>query len=123
MKNLILLTITLIAISKKAQAIEMLIYKTPKKATKIEISFLDGVKVNDDCLKNKKECLLIMNKSVKPVIQSHKLSIGNPASEFCHAAGGASAILEDQKHNEYDFCLFEKKYYVDSWDFYKKYKK
>ena len=49
--------------------------------------------------------------------------IGNPASIFCSRGGGLSVILEDKNHNEYDFCKISEKYFVDSWDLYKWYKK
>lgn len=115
--------LTLILMMTQGHSLELYLFTTPKNSQKIEITKLEGVKVNSECQKDKIHCLELLNKPVKNPVQSHKESVGNPASDFCHAAGGSSAILEDKKHNEYDFCLFDKKYFIDSWDFYRKFKK
>lgn len=99
--------------------------KTDSKTTKkFVISRLEGMQVNNTCIKEKSHCLEVLSKPKREIIKKDSDGpIGNPASDFCLSSNGASAILEDKKHNEYDYCVLENKYYVDSWDFFKKYRK
>lgn len=97
-----------------------------KQKREIKVQKLNGMNVNDECIKSKSECLSLLSISKKnekdksPKIPDSlvKHPVGNPASDFCEAHNGNSAILHDQKNNEYDYCLMKGKYFVDSWDFY-----
>lgn len=90
----------------------------------IDIELLNGMHVNSLCLKNKVECLSLLKKqtSVKNSPKSQGHVLGNPASIFCNSIGGKSEILKDKKNNEYDFCVLNDKYFIDSWDLYKTYR-
>ena len=110
--------------TKSANALELYLKTDSNRTKKFIISKLEGIQVNAECLKDKKHCLELLSKPKNPNEKKESDgSIGNPASDFCLVKNGASAILEDKKHNEYDYCVFENKFYVDSWDFYKKYRK
>lgn len=89
---------------------------------KVAIHKWEGMRVNAECVQGPKECLAVLAKApVKAEEKGPGKTVGHPASKFCAAKGGRSAIFEDQKHNQYDYCIFEK-FYVDSWDLYRKYK-
>lgn len=92
------------------------------KSEKIEIVTVDNMKVSESCSKNKKSCFALFDRKKVSVHKKTKLR-GNPASIYCHEKGGFSSIFKDEKNNEYDFCRFEKDFYVDSWDLYKRYAK
>lgn len=115
------LVFALILLSTNVVA-ETELFFTPEKnqIQKIKFDKLNGVLVNDLCLKEKKECLKLIEAIKKNKIESvksdKKAPLGNPASTNCEAHGGQSEILRDAKHNEYDFCVLNKKYFVDSWD-------
>lgn len=122
--KMILFTFFFLYLTPLAQALELTLKTDPKTVKKFNISKLHGIQVNSECIRNKSHCLKLL--SQEKIAVDNKRSdgtIGNPASDYCHSAGGSSEILEDKKHNEYDYCVFEDKYYVDSWDFYKKYKR
>lgn len=96
-----------------------------KTQKKISIMQVDNLDMNSTCAKNKKKCMQVITKSImtpKKIKDDH-LTIGNPASDFCQANEGHSAILEDEKHNQYDYCIFNNIYFIDSWNFFKKYNK
>lgn len=80
---------------------------------------VDGLNVSESCSKNKKSCWKYFDQKVKNPHVKTKLK-GNPASIFCGEINGVSAIVKDSKNNEYDFCRFQKDYYVDSWDLFKR---
>lgn len=92
------------------------------KSQKIEIVTVDDMKVSEACSKYKKSCFSSFDRKKISVHKKTKLK-GNPASIYCHEKGGRSLIFRDAKNNEYDFCKFEKDFYVDSWDLYKRYAK
>jgi len=97
---------------------EVFTWATEKnKEQKVEIKKLDGILVNDECFSNKTVCLKIIAavKKDKSQKKPEKGPLGNPASTKCSMNKGQSEILRDGKHNEYDFCLFEQKYLIDSW--------
>lgn len=112
MKYLFLLFI-FVSITAKSEVFTHKFSKGP--ARKIKIEKLSGFHVNSKCIENKNECLALISKPKKGETQN--LS-GNPASDFCSANNGKSEILRDSKNNEYDFCVLNDKYFVDSWDFY-----
>ncbi len=121
--KILIITICL-TFASSLSALELLVRTDSKTVKKIDVSELQGVHVNSECLREKNHCLKILSqeKKVLPKKRTDQ-TIGNPASDFCHSAVGSSIILEDKKHSEYDYCLLEDKYFVDSWDFFKKYKK
>lgn len=105
---------------------EVLLHKSSNApAKKINIEKLNGLHVNIECIQNKKECLTFITNSKKTdpasISQTKQFQhvLGNPASNFCETNKGSSEILSDLKNNEYDYCVFENKYFVDSWDFYR----
>lgn len=108
-------------ISNLLQAEVMTHYFSQKEKRLINIEKLNGMNVNDECLKNKSECraLLTITKPSKKTDSKTNHPRGNPASEYCESIQGNPAILHDQKNNEYDYCLLKGKYFVDSWDLYK----
>lgn len=89
-----------------------------KSVQKIQIEILNGMKVNSTCFKEKIACLKILDSIQKTHIELkiEKGPLGNPASAYCESHNGQPEILRDAKNNEYDFCLLDKKYLVDSWD-------
>jgi putative hemolysin len=110
----------LILVSTNIRAEEYFFTPERNKTIKIKFEKLNGVLVNDLCLKEKKECLKLIDSIKKNKIETvktdKKAPLGNPASTNCEAHQGQSEILRDAKHNEYDFCVLDKKYFVDSWD-------
>lgn len=91
---------------------------------KIQIQKLQGLSVNAECAQEAKLCLeVISQKPIKAEAPGPMKTVGNPASKYCSSKGGASVILEDKDHNQYDYCFFKEKYLVDSWDLYRKEKK
>ena len=91
---------------------------------KIQIQKLQGLSVNAECAQESKQCLELIGKTpIKAVAPGPMKTVGNPASKFCTSKGGASVIMEDKDHNQYDYCYFNAKYLVDSWDLYRKEKK
>lgn len=90
----------------------------------IQIQKVQGLSVNAECARKIQDCLKLV--SVVPMKAEPKGpmgTVGNPASNYCASKGGASVILEDKGHNQYDYCVFKEKYLVDSWDLYRKEKK
>lgn len=95
-------------------------------AKKINIELLNGMHVNQKCIEAQSDCLSVLNKLKKTgdkSIAPYPKLVGNPASNHCQQSGGYSEILHDEKNNEYDYCVFNEKYFVDSWDFYKQKRK
>lgn len=91
---------------------------------KIQFQKLEGLTVNAECAREAKLCLELISKApVKTETPGPLGTLGNPASKYCGSKGGASVILEDKGHNQYDYCVFKEKYLVDSWDLYRKEKK
>lgn len=86
---------------------------------KINVEKLESFHVNDECIKEKKKCLALLKIPKKTITTkaSHDLA-GNPASLFCRDQNGKAEILHDSKNNEYDYCVLDNKYFIDSWDFY-----
>lgn len=123
MKLLLLMIISLPSFSADNNSPKELYYQLEKNKTEtISIVLINDMKVNNECLKNKKMCLDILSVPVKSKLIEEKLS-GNPASIFCFNKKGESIILRDNKFNEYDYCKFPGGMMVDSWDFFGKYKK
>lgn len=93
-----------------------------KTEQKIKMTKLNGMTVNEVCMKEKKACLKIIESVIKNRVEKKTEAgpLGNPASINCEANKGQSEVLRDSKNNEYDFCLLEKKYLVDSWDLMKR---
>lgn len=90
----------------------------------LKISTFDKLHVNAECLQEKKTCLKLIEKFRAVRFEKEQSGqLGNPASHFCQNAGGEILILEDKKHNEYDYCKISEKYMVDSWDLYRRFKK
>jgi putative hemolysin len=111
------LFLSILSFSAKAEVFTHKISSSPAREIKIEK--LNGLHVNIECIQNKNECLSLVKTSVKnskTKKESHVL--GNPASDFCIANNGKSEILKDKNNNEYDYCIFKDKYFVDSWNFY-----
>jgi hypothetical protein len=108
-------------LSLESQA-EIMMLKTDQiSVKKIEIKKLESFHVNDDCIKEKKKCLALLNIPKKNILLKGNFNLaGNPASLFCREQSGKSEILYDSKNNEYDYCVLNNKYFVDSWDFYNK---
>lgn len=119
MKKLLLL-INLISFNAQAEVLFHKINKGPAK--KIKITKLNGFHVNDECLKNKAECLSLISNLPKMPMKTPEVKdprvLGNPASDFCSANNGSAEILQDKRNNEYEYCVLKEKYLVDSWDFY-----
>lgn len=92
-----------------------------KTVKKIRISKLSGLNVNEDCFAEKEKCLKSIEAFRKSKVEKkeNKTETGNPASVYCEERMGQSEILRDSKQNEYDFCLIEKKYLIDSWSLFK----
>ena len=100
---------------------ELLLEATKQK---LSIQKLQGLQVNKECAANSKACLAVLSQApTKSLGQGPEGTVGHPASKFCGVKGGSSVILVDEKHNQYDYCIFQGKYFVDSWDLYRKYKK
>lgn len=94
--------------------------------SKINIVELDGMLVNENCLKQKKDCLMFFiknEKKQKKIVQKDHVQAGNPASIYCSSVHGASEIYTDIGNNQYDFCNFDEKYIIDSWSLLKRFKK
>jgi putative hemolysin len=120
------LILFLLTFQTSAFALDLYLKVDPATTRTLRVSLLNGIRVSSECTLEKKHCLELLSKKghFKNTKSTEvKTTLGNPASINCEKSGGASAILEDEKHNEYDYCVFENKYYVDSWDFYKKFKK
>lgn len=117
-----LLLLSIFSFKARSEVFTHKFSKAPAREIKIEQ--LNGFHVNDECIKNKKECLsLILRPFKEDPIKSAKTKqaphvLGNPASDFCKVNHGNSEILQDKKNNEYDYCVFKDKYFVDSWDFF-----
>lgn len=114
MKIIILLSL----VSLVLHAEEFIFYSDSNKSEKISIQRLNGLHVNARCLKEKKDCLKVIEsiKKDKVELKNVKGPLGNPASINCKTHHGQSEILRDHQNNEYDYCLLEKKYLIDSWD-------
>lgn len=116
------LALIIFSISGLSMAEDLFFTPERNKIEKIKFEKMNGVLVNDLCLKEKKECSKLIEEIKKNKIDrkkekaAKKEPLGNPASTNCEANNGQSEILRDDKHNEYDFCLLKKKYFVDSWD-------
>jgi len=113
-----IVTILLFLFSSTYLKAEVFTWATEKnKELKVEIQKLDNILVNEECIKNKTICKKIIDevKKNKSETKPEKGPLGNPASTKCSLNKGQSEILRDNKHNEYDFCLFEQKYLIDSW--------
>lgn len=89
----------------------------PGKKVSVQITKFEGVLVNEECAQNKVTCqkLISSARKQKAPRPKEKGPLGNPASQNCSFHQGQSEILRDEKHNDYDFCLFEGKYLIDSW--------
>lgn len=112
----------LLTLCASLEAKEILLMRLNEGQKEIVVQKLEGLDVNDLCLKASKKCLEKINE--KPKIETKSDSVaGNPASLFCEAKGGRSLILEDKKRNEYDYCELSDGYVVNSWHMYKKFKK
>lgn len=118
MKTLILICLWSIPLISWGE--ELLLEATKQK---FKVEKLEGLQVNGECLKAREACLAMLAKAPAPIPKGPENTVGHPASKYCHAKGGASVILIDVKHNQYDYCLFQNKYLVDSWDLYRKYNK
>lgn len=107
--------------SQAAKAQVMTFHPDSKTEKKIKISKLNGLNVSEDCLSEKEKCQKSIEafRKTKAALSASRTEAGNPASAYCEARSGQSEILRDNKNNEYDFCLIEKKYLIDSWDLYK----
>ena len=91
-----------------------------KKSVPIEILTKDNVKINSLCLKLDKKCKALMATKLKINKVKHQDG-SHPASVGCEQKGGESIILQDDKRNDYDFCLFKDGSMIDSWDLEKSY--
>jgi putative hemolysin len=110
------------ALSVSLEAKEILLMRLNEGQKEIAVQKFEGMDVNDLCFKASKKCLEKINE--KPKIETKSESVaGNPASLFCEAKGGRSLILEDKKHNEYDYCELSDGFIINSWHMYKKNKK
>lgn len=102
-------------------------YRPDKQTIKIiKIEKYEGLHVNEQCLLDKKKCIKLFdgNKIYKlQTANNPKEFAGNQASDFCRSIKGSPVILEDKKNNEYDYCKFQNKYFVDAWDLFKMYQK
>lgn len=86
----------------------------------IEILEKSKLHINENCYKNFEECSKFLKSKIKSKHIENKKNnlIGNPASHFCLTAGGSPEIFHDNLNKQYDFCNFEEKYIIDSWDYY-----
>lgn len=93
-----------------------LVYQYDKKtSSKIVITNFHGMNASESCLKAAKECSKLIDKKKIRLDKIPGLK-GNPASIACEEIGGSPAILKDEKFNDYEYCLLEKNYFIDSWD-------
>ena len=95
------------------------------KSSEIEIFEIEKLHVNKLCFEHYQDCLTFLKEKVnsKAVTFPKSPPVGHPASQFCQSANGRSEIFHDQKYNQYDFCAFDEKYIIDSWNFYNRFKK
>lgn len=94
--------------------------------SKINIVELDGMWVNEFCYKHKKDCLMFFinkEKAPKKELKKDPLQAGNPASLYCNSIGGVSEIYTDAENNQHDYCNFNDKYIIDSWNLIKRFKR
>ena len=91
----------------------------------IKIFNKDNLHINENCFKNFIECKNYFQKNAnsKKMITKTSNLIGHPAGQFCINSNGTPEIFYDVKNNQYDFCNFNEKYIVDSWDFYNRFNK
>jgi putative hemolysin len=54
--------------------------------------------------------------------KTSQIQAPHPASHFCIKSTGKSEIYYDSENNQHDYCVFENKFIIDSWDFYKRFK-
>lgn len=52
--------------------------------------------------------------------QEPRVSIANPASEFCVKSGGKSEIRKNQDGSEYGVCILPNGQIVEEWDYFRK---
>lgn len=62
-------------------------------------------------------------KMQKKKIKKDTHQAGNPASIYCQSVGGVSEIYTDQENNQHDYCNFQDKYIIDSWNLLKRFKR
>lgn len=93
-----------------------LVYQFDKKTSeKIIITNFHGMNASESCLKSATECSRLIDKKKIKIAKVPGLK-GNPASNACEEASGTPVILKDAKYNDYEYCLFGKNYFIDSWD-------
>lgn len=91
-----------------------------EKKIPIEIVTKDKVKINSLCSKLDKKCKALIATKIKLTKTKHQDG-SHPASIGCERKGGESIILQDEKRNDYDYCLFKDGSMIDSWDLEKSY--
>lgn len=100
-----------------------------KKSKTVEMVKLEKLNVSKNCYDASKLCLITINKFVEKIKKntniesSHQKTYGHPASIFCQKIEGNSVIVFDKENNQYDLCLINNTYYIDSWDLFNQYKK
>lgn len=124
MKSLIVVLLFFISQSILA---EIFRFELDAKSKTIEILEVDKIHVSKSCFDSKKECLNFISKSVEKLKSkkdsSKKQTFGHPASQFCQKLDGNSVIVFDKENNQYDLCLINNLYYIDSWDLFNQIKK
>ncbi len=94
----------------------------------IKVEQLEGMRVNQTCYKNQKECFSYLIKAAslgnnnKNNPRPKSSFARHPASAFCNLSTGLSEIYYDQENNQHDYCVINKKFIIDSWDFYRRFK-
>lgn len=94
--------------------------KGQKKPVIVKTIKVQNAEVSENCAK---KCTALEKLAAKPSSPGENPVpqwTGHPASVFCQSIGGMNRIFKNSKNQEYDFCEFKDKSYIDAWDlFYK----
>lgn len=118
---IILLLASLLGQESFAEDIEL---KKPQKNSKKEdtvvLTRYRGSLITKSCFsRGKPNCLAEKSLLYKKQVKSKTVPLlGNPAARFCLSYGAVNLLFFDSERNEYDYCVFQDKSAINSWDLY-----
>ena len=110
--------IVLAALSTLLISLNCFAFTLKNSQISLNIIKLEGVKVTEDCQKNLKCKALMILKDKIVETQVEGKYVGHPAAHYCLDTKGIELIVRDEKLNEYDYCQYDDKSAIDSWDLY-----
>ncbi|MCM2276789.1 MAG: hypothetical protein NDJ89_01780 [Oligoflexia bacterium] len=100
-----------------------ILYRAPDgKSLPEEIVRYQGTRVSHDCARAPERCKALsahLRKPAQAPARTSKLS-GHPANDLCVALSGKPVRLLDSEKNQRNFCEFEDRSLIDSWQLLKR---